>query len=359
MSFEISPGLQFVHTSSASSRWLALLLAWGSIFPGSGSLDAQVASDTSGRAAPKQSVDSRDPIKSSASDSKQDEMRKKYDITKIGERRIGQGLNLYSLEREASLGKEIADQIDASAKLSNDPIANEYVRTVALKLGMYSDLRIPLTVRVLYDSQPNAFAVPGGYLYVTAGLIVFCDSEAELAGAMAHEIAHVAARHGTKNLTKRRLWGLAAMAVSMVGGPAGAAVSSFTSVAGPLTFLKLGRNEELEADLLGIEYLYLAGYDPQEFIRFFEKTKESADARANFFGRAFATHPRAEERVRRAQSEVEILLPPREEYVLDTSDFQEVKKAISAEIASKATIKKPSLPKSTPDSSDPPDEQAP
>ncbi|MDT8069095.1 MAG: M48 family metalloprotease [Terriglobia bacterium] len=290
--------------------------------------------------------------------SKQDKLRKKYDITKIGARSIGAGLNFYSFEREARLGKDIADQIDASVKLNTDPLVNGYIGRIALKLVTHSDSKIPLTVKVIYDAQPNAFAVPGGYLYVTTGLILFCDDEAELAGAMAHEIAHIAARHGTKNLTKRELWGLAAIPLTMVGGPAGAAVTSFASVAGPLTFLKLGRNEELEADLLGVEYAYLAGYDPQEFIKFFEKTKIAAGARANFFGRAFATHPQAEDRIRRVQSGVQILLPPRDEYILDTNDFQEVKSALASDLAEKAAVEKPVLLHSTPEDPDvPPDEQ--
>ena len=328
---------------ATTSRWLVYLFAWVSSFPGICVSEAQVVLDTSASSTQTASMEPRDLAKSSGTTSKQDKLRKKYDITKIGARSIGTGLNFYSLEREAHLGKDLAEQIDASVKMNTDPIVNEYIKSIALKLGLHSDSRIPINIKIVYDAQPNAFAVPGGYLYVTTGLILFCEDEAELAGAMAHEIAHVAARHGTKTLTKRELWGLASIPLSLIGGPAGAAVSSFTSVVGPLTFLKLGRNEELEADLLGIEYLYLAGYDPQEFIKFFEKTKTTADAHANFFGKAFATHPQAEDRIRRAQSAVQILLPPREEYILDTNDFQEVKTSLAGEIASKAAAAKPVL----------------
>lgn len=342
-------------------RWLAYLIVWVYVFRGTCALRAQVAPAASVGSKPTASAKPRDDADiSSRNTSKQNKLRKKYDVTKVGDRSIGTGLNFYSLEREARLGKDIADEIDASVKLNTDPFVNEYVSKIALKLGTYSDSKVPLTVKVLHDAQANAFAVPGGYLYVTTGLIVFCDDEAELAGAMAHEIAHVAARHGTKTLTKRELWGLASIPLSMVGGPAGAAVSSFASVVGPLTFLKLGRNEELEADLLGIEYVYLAGYDPQEFIKFFEKTKTASGVRANFFGKAFATHPLAEDRIRRAQSAVQILLPPLDEYILDTSGFQEVKDVLTSESSSKPTVEKLILRGSSETDADvTPDEQEP
>ncbi len=346
---------------ATTPRWFVCLLMWISVFPGISALRAQVAPDSSIDSAISTSAESSGPVKSSSRiSSKQKKLQQKYDIRRVGVRSIGAGLNFYSLEREARLGKDIADQIDASVKLNLDPFVNEYIRKIALKLETHSDSRIPVIIKVVYDAQANTFAVPGGYLYVTTGLILFCDDEAELAGAIAHEIAHVAARHGTKNLTKRELWGLASIPLSLVGGPAGAAVSSFAAITGPLTLLKLGRNDELEADLLGIEYVYLAGYDPQEFIRFFEKTKMAAGARANFFGKAFATHPQAEDRIRRAQSEVQILLPPRDEYIIDTNYFQEVKSVLANDVDRKAAVEKPVLLHSAPDDSDvPPHEQEP
>ncbi len=342
-------------------RWFVCLLVWISVFPRTSPLKAQVAPDSRIDSTLTTSAESSYPGKTASRiSSKQKKLQQKYDVSKVGARNIGGGLNLYSLEREARLGKDIADEIDASVKLNLDPLVNEYIRDIALRLGTHSDSKVPLTVKVLYDAQANSFAVPGGYLYVTTGLILFCDDEAELAGAMAHEIAHVAARHGTKHLTKRELWGLASIPLSVFGGPAGAAVSSFAGIAGPLTLLKLGRSDELEADLLGIEYVYLAGYDPQEFIRFFEKTKTAAGARTNFFGKAFATHPQAEDRIRRAQSEVRILLPPRDEYIIDTNYFQEVKNILANDHARKAAVEKPVLLHSAPDDSDvPPHEQEP
>lgn len=253
-----------------------------------------------------------------------EKLRRKYNLEKIGNRGVGSGLNLYSAEKEIRLGNELAEQIESSSVLVTDPELVGYVTRIGQNLIANSDSQRPLIIKILDDGEANAFALPGGLLYVTTGLIEFCDDEAELAAAISHEIAHVAARHGTKALTRQNIWKMASVPMVFAGGPIGAALQMVGDASFHLTVMKLGRNAELEADLLGLEYHYLAGYDPVAFVRLFEKTKAEVP-KANFFGRAFATHPDLEIRVRRAQFNMEALLPAREMYVLDTSDFQEAK----------------------------------
>jgi beta-barrel assembly-enhancing protease len=248
----------------------------------------------------------------------------KYDVTKIGDRGIEKGINFYSFEREQALGKELSQELEATSKLLDDPIVCDYVNKLGQRLVSYSDAKVPFTIKVLDDDQVNAFALPGGYFYVNTGLILAAESEAELAGVMAHEIAHVAARHATKGATRSQIWNLASMSLVFVGGPVGMAVRQVTSIAVPMTFMKFSRNFEREADLLGIEYEYAAGYDPQAFVDFFERIA-SQRKNPNFVARAFDSHPMNQDRIRRAQKEIGTMLPAHDQYLVNTSEFDEVK----------------------------------
>ncbi len=250
----------------------------------------------------------------------------KYDVAKIGDRSIGHGFDLYSLQREQALGKELAQQVEQSAKLVRDPVVAEYVNRIGQNLVRNSDAKVPFTIKVIDDDEVNAFALPGGYFYVNTGLILAAENEAELAGVMAHEIAHVAARHATKNATRQQIFNLASIPLIFVGGPAGYAVRQFMGLAVPMSFLKFSRDAEREADLLGLEYQYASGYDPQEFVKFFEKLKkQEKQKKRNFLAKAFSTHPMTGDRIRRAQLEITKYLPAKDEYIVDTSDFDAVK----------------------------------
>ncbi len=249
----------------------------------------------------------------------------KYDVTKIGDRKVGDGVNLYSLERERAMGKELATEVEQQARLVTDPVVTEYVNRVAQNIVRNSDAKVPFTVKVLDNEEINAFALPGGYFYVDSGLIMAAENEAELAGVMAHEIAHVAARHATKNATRAEIFNLASIPLIFVGGPAGYAVRQAAGLAMPMSFLKFSRDAEREADLLGLEYAYAAGYDPAEFVHFFETLKAKEKNKESFIAKAFATHPMTEDRIKRAQKEIATMLPPKDEYVVDTSDFDTVK----------------------------------
>jgi predicted Zn-dependent protease len=249
----------------------------------------------------------------------------KYDISRVGDRGIGSGINFYSQDRETALGKEISLDVEQGSKLIHDRVVEEYINRIGQNLVHNSDAKVPFTIKIIQNDEVNAFALPGGYFYVNSGLILAAENEAELAGVMAHEIAHVAARHATRGETKRDIWNLASMPLVFVGGPVGYAVQQVAGLAVPMGVMKYSRDAEREADLLGLEYDYLSGYDPAAFVQFFEKIKVLDKKKPNFLAKAFATHPMTEDRIRRAQEEIQTLLPAKEEYVVDTSEFQEVK----------------------------------
>ena len=170
----------------------------------------------------------------------------KYDVSQIGQRNVGSGLDFYSLDREVALGHELSQQVEQQARLVTDPVVTEYVNRIGQNLVRNSDARVPFTIKVLDNDEVNAFALPGGFFYVDSGLILAADNEAELAGVMAHEIAHVAARHATKNMTRAQIWNIASVPLIFIGGPVAYAISEVASLAVPLGFLKFSRDAERE-----------------------------------------------------------------------------------------------------------------
>jgi hypothetical protein len=254
----------------------------------------------------------------------------KYDVTLIGHRNIGSGLNFYSIEREIALGHDLAKQVEESTKLVSDPEITEYVNRIGQNLVRNSDSRVPFTIKVIDSNEVNAFALPGGFFFVDSGLILAADSEAELAAVMAHEIAHVAARHATKNMTKQQIWNMASIPLMFVGGPAGYAIAEIASLAVPLSFLKFSRDAEREADMLGLQYDYVAGYDPQAFIQFFERLKAEEKEKHSKIAKMFSTHPMTADRISAAQAEIRMYFPDRESYLVDTSEFDNMKARLMA-----------------------------
>jgi predicted Zn-dependent protease len=253
----------------------------------------------------------------------------KYDVSKIGDRGIGDGINFYSLDREIAMGRELSAQVQGQARIISDTMVTDYVNRLGQTIVRNSDAKVPFTIKVIDNDEVNAFALPGGYFFVNSGLIMAADNEAELAGVMAHEIAHVAARHATRTLTRNQLINLASLPLIFVGGPLVFAMEQVAGVAVPMSFLKFSRDAELEADLLGLEYEYSAGYDPAAFVQFFEKLGLEQKHKG-LMSKAFSTHPMTADRIKRAQDEIQEYLPPRTEYMLDTSEFQEVKTHLSS-----------------------------
>ena len=251
-------------------------------------------------------------------------LKAKYDVTRIGDRGIGNNLNFYSIEKEEALGREISQQVEQQAKLITDSAITEYVNRIGQNLVRHSDAKVPFTIKVVDDEQVNAFALPGGFFYVNTGVLLAADNEAELAGVMAHEIAHVAARHATRNATKQDIWNLASLPLIFAGGPVGAAIRQISGIAVPMSFLKFSRDAEREADFLGLEYQYASGYDPTAFVDFFEKLEVREKHHSGLMAKAFSTHPMNEDRIRRAEAELE-MLPAREDYIVTTSEFDQIK----------------------------------
>ena len=281
-------------------------------------------------------------------ESKDTKKHEKYDIDHIGQRGIGRGFNLYSVKREHELGQGLAASFDRMTRIIHDPVVNDYVNSLAQKIVRYSDADIPFTVKVIDSGDvPRAYGLPGGFLYVDSALILSADGEAELASVMAHEIAHVAARHATRALTRKRVCDVVG-SIALVAGPAGMGVADAGGLAGPLSVKKFSRDAEYEADLLGIEYAYAAGYDPQGLLDALEKLHvieiQRKEELAKVPGahlaskipfhsgiaKGFSNYPLTEERIERLQEEIATFLPDRKDYVIDTNEFQEVKARLLA-----------------------------
>jgi predicted Zn-dependent protease len=265
----------------------------------------------------------------------------KYDVSRIGQRSIGHGVNVYSVQKERALGEAMASTIDRGTRFVADPEINEYISRLSQKIARNSDAQVLFTTKVIDSPDLRIFALPGGFLYVDKGLIMAVDSEAELAGLMAHEIAHVAARHATRFATRKYAWNMLSIPITYLSGPAAIGARQIA----PLTLKKFSRDAEFEADLLGIQYQYAAGYDPQTFVEALEKLQSQdnqmrerivkalpAAGKVPLHGqiaRVFANYPPTEERIQKAQTEISALLPSRTDYVLDTSEFQEVKSKLT------------------------------
>jgi beta-barrel assembly-enhancing protease len=256
-------------------------------------------------------------------------------IDAIGNRNVGcnKGVgNWYSLEKQVAMGHSYSQQVEHGAKMVTDPVVTEYVNRVGQNLVRNSDAKVPFTIKVIDTDEINAFALPGGYFYVNSGLILAADNEAELAGVMAHEIGHVAACHVAREQTRSNIANLASIPLIFV--PGGWAVyegaQAAMGIGVPLTFMKFSRTFESEADFLGMEYMYKAGYDPQSFISFFEKIEAQEKKKPGTLAKAFSSHPMTPDRVAAAQKEMSTVLPARPEYIVNTSEFDQVKSRLAS-----------------------------
>ncbi len=287
----------------------------------------------------------------------------KDDVNAIGNRKIGgRGLgNWYSIETDIKMGKQYSMQVDSTSKLVTDPVITEYVNRLGQNLVRNSDAQVPFTFKVIDSDVINAFSLPGGFVYVNTGTILAADEEAELAGVMAHEIAHVCARHATRQMTRSQLANIGTIPLIFVGGGIGYAVYEAAGLGLPMTFLAFQRGFEAEADYLGLQYEYKAGYDPQAFISFFEKIQAQEKRKPGTMDKAFATHPQTPDRIQESQKEIATILPARPEYTVTTSEFDDVKtrlaalenrrKMIDPKDSSKPSLRRASTNKSGSDSS--------
>jgi beta-barrel assembly-enhancing protease len=273
--------------------------------------------------------------------------KKNADVENIGNRNINKGsINFISLEKEIAMGRQLAAEIERQVKLIDDPVINEYVNRVGQNIVRNSDAKVPFTIKVVESDEINAFALPGGFFYVNTGLILAADDESELAGVMAHEIAHVAARHGTEQASKAELVNFASIPLIFMGGVGGFALRQAAGLLIPMQFLQFSRKDEAEADYLGLQYMYKAGYDPTAAVSFFEKLQAKERAKPGTVSKMFSTHPPTADRIEMEKKNIEEVLEPREQYVVTTSEFNSVK-TLLAQIENRrptqAEANKPSL----------------
>ena len=268
------------------------------------------------------------PSKKDEGNSKKKKNDKK-DVDQIGERDVGKGVNWYSLEKEMALGKGVAQDIERQAKIIDDSVISEFVNRVGQNLVRNSDVKVPVTIKVIDAEEVNAFALPGGFFFVNSGLILRAETEAEMAGVMAHEIAHIAARHGTRQATRGQIVNLATIPLIFMGGWAGYGARQAASVLIPVGFLSFSRGFETEADLLGLQYLYKAGYDPTAFVDFFEKLQSDEKRKPGTMSKVFSSHPPTDDRITGSQKNIQEILKAKPEYVVTTSEFNDVKNRLS------------------------------
>jgi hypothetical protein len=251
------------------------------------------------------------------------------DVSAVGNRDIGgRGMgNWYSTDSEIKMGKGYADQLEQSAKFIKDPVIEEYVNRIGQNIVKNSDCKVPFTIKVIDSDDINAFALPGGFFYVNSGLILNADEEAELAGVMAHETAHVCAHHAVRQMTRMNYaqMGTIPLIIFAGGSWTGYGIYQAASLALPIAFLQFSRTFEAEADYLGVQYMYRAGYDPQAFISFFEKIQALQKRKPGMVAKAFSDHPQTPDRILHSQEEIARILPPKDEYTVTTSEFEDVK----------------------------------
>jgi predicted Zn-dependent protease len=284
------------------------------------------------------------------------------DVSAVGERTIGgRGMgNWYSTNWEIGTGKQYSMEIERSSHLVTDPVVVEYVNRVGQNLVKNSDAKVPFTIKVLDTDEINAMALPGGYFYVNSGLILACDSEDELAGVMAHEIAHVAAHHAAREMTKLNYMQIGSIPLMIFtqGTWVGYGIYEAAQLAVPLTFLQFSREYEAEADYLGIQYAYKAGYDPQGMVSIFEKLDALEKHKPGALSKAFSDHPATPDRIAAVETEIATILPARPDYLVTTSEFDQVKARL-ARIQNKRGIQdkkggnKPTLRRTSTSNNDP------
>lgn len=266
---------------------------------------------------------------------------KKKDVDAIGNRRVAHR-SMISEQKEIAIGKRYATEIDRSARIIKDPVINEYVNRVAQNVARNSDLKIPLTVKVIDDPSINAFALPGGFLYVNSGLLQAATEEDQLAGVVAHEIAHVAARHWASQMTKATIlqYAMLPLMFTPMSFPVYIGLSQGLNMGIPLAFLKFSRNDEAEADYLGIQYMYKAGYDPNAYVAFFGKIVQEARSNPGSVPSIFTDHPPTPERIIKAEKEIKTILPRKPEYLVSTSEFNDMKTRLGSVMSMQRKLQK-------------------
>jgi len=352
----------FVRNSAASFLIFSFFLT--SLVFAPGSTFAQSKEGTQAKTSDKKQDPKKEPAKEVASAKT---LSAKEDPTQIGKRKINSGADKFfgwlggSQDKEIAIGRRLAMEVEQQAKMVEDPIVTEYVNRVGQNVVLNSDAKVPFTIKVIDSDEVNAFALPGGFFFVNKGLLLAADNEAELAGVMAHEIAHVAARHAMENQGKGTLINYGALAGIIFGGPIVSTVlQNGGGILAGLAGLKFTRGAEMEADSLGVQYLYASGYDPTAMSTMFEKLASQNKKKASSLAKLFSTHPQSVDR-RDSSLALVARFPEKEEYIISTSEFQRVKNHLFKLTNAKAGIPidfdegdpgRPTLKKRQPDAPD-------
>lgn len=265
--------------------------------------------------------------------------RSDEDITAIGHRNVGKGINLYSLEKEKKLGEQLAKEVERSSKILDDPVVSEYMNRIGQKIAQNSDVRQPITIRVIDSDRIDALTLPGGFQYINTGLILQTDGEAELAGVIARGIAHTAIRSFTKEATKGELMQLATIPLILLGpgGWAGNGIYDGLDLSIPVTYLKFRRDAERAADYFGLQYLYKAGYDPESYTRFLERAwPEPPTGKNKNAAKVFSLFPPLTERLQSMNKEIATILPPQDAAIVTTIEFEDIRDRLRALKANQA-----------------------
>src|SRR5437879_3045258 len=320
------------------SRWLAIAVALAGLSVASWAQSKSPGSDQDDKDKPKSGDVQNAPTPPPAALPSQDDAQIKHngvktDVDAVGNRNVGCGRgvgNWYSIESQVAMGRRFAQEVESQVKLVNDPVVTEYVNRIGQNLVRNSDAQVPFTIKVIDSDVVNAMALPGGFFYVNSGLILAADEEAEMAGVLAHEIAHVAACHYGREMTRANLLQMASIPFIFMGGAIGYAGYEAAGLGIPLTLLKFSRGFEAEADYLGVEYMYRAGYDPSAFVSFFEKVQALEKKKPGTLAKTFETNPKHPDRFEKTQAEIRKILPAKQQYVVTTSEFDEVKSRLAS-----------------------------
>jgi predicted Zn-dependent protease len=265
------------------------------------------------------------------------------DPTAIGHRKVAGAVNFYSVQKEIALGRQLAIEVEKQARIVDDPEVSEYINRLGQNLGRNSDVQFPLTFKLIESDEINAFTLPGGYIFINTGLLNLTANEAELASALAHEIGHAAARHATRQATRNDLLNIGTLPLAVLGGLGGLAARQVATLAVPMAFFHFSREFESEADLLGVQYLWKAGYDPGASVDLFEELETTEQRKPGSLAKLFRTHPLTADRLNRTQKNIDELLPLRAEYVINTSEYEAVRARL-AQISNKPAAAKPQAP---------------
>ncbi|MGA9545034.1 MAG: M48 family metallopeptidase [Candidatus Sulfotelmatobacter sp.] len=328
-------------------RWLAISVALAAFGAGPwtlaqtqnpGQTQTQPPASDPNQGQPKAGDIQNAPAQAPAALPTQDDSQIKHDggeadVDAVGNRNVGCGRgvgNWYSIERQVADGRRYSQMIESQVKLVNDPVVTEYVNRIGQNIVRNSDAQVPFTIKVIDSDVVNAMALPGGFFYVNSGLILAADEEAEMAGVMAHEIAHVSACHYGREMTRAQLLQMASIPLIFIGGAIGYGAYEASGLAIPMTFLKFSRTFEAQADYLGVQYMYRAGYDPSAFVSFFEKIQAMEKKKPGTLSKAFDTHPQTPDRIEKTQEEIRKILPSKAEYIVTTSEFDEVKARLAS-----------------------------